>query len=93
MEEEMGLAQRAAAEGAGGMGQGMPSPQELAELLLQGITPQELQEAGVPVELIEQAIAIAKQMSQMPQETGMSGAMSMPVGQEGGLATKAAMGM
>jgi hypothetical protein len=93
MEEEMGLAQRAAAEGAGGIGQQMPSPEELAQLLLQGITPQELQEAGVPVELIQQAIQIAKQMSQMPPETGMSEAMAMPVGQEGGLATKAAMGM
>ena len=61
--EEQGLAQQAAAQGAGGMGQQLPSVQELAELLLQGITPEELVAAGVPMQLIEQAMAMAQQMA------------------------------
>ena len=61
--EEQGLAQQAAAQGAGGLGQQMPSVQELAELLLQGITPEELVAAGVPQQLVEQAVAMAQQMA------------------------------
>jgi hypothetical protein len=84
-EEEMGLAQKAAAEGTGGIGQQMPTVEELAQLLMQGITPEELAEAGVPTQLIEQAIALAKQMAQAPQQP-----QAVPTQ---GLAGKAAMGM
>jgi hypothetical protein len=84
-EEEMGLAQKAAAEGAGGIGQQMPTVEELAQLLMQGITPEELAAAGVPTQLIEQAIALAKQMAQAPQQP-----QAIPAQ---GLAGKAAMGM
>jgi hypothetical protein len=61
--EEQGLAQQAAAQGAGGMGQQMPTVEELAALLLQGITPEELVNAGVPQQLVEQAMAMAQQMA------------------------------
>ena len=61
--EEQGLAQQAAAQGAGGMGQQMPTVEELVELLLQGITPEELVNAGVPQQLVEQAMAMAQQMA------------------------------
>jgi hypothetical protein len=84
-EEEMGLAQKAAADGAGGMGQQMPTLEELVQLLMQGITPEELAEAGVPTQLIQQAIAMAQQMAQAPQQQ-----QALPAQ---GLAGKAAMGM
>jgi uncharacterized protein (DUF433 family) len=63
----------------------MPTVEEIAQLLMQGITPEELAEAGVPTQLIEQAIAMAKQMSQAPQQQQVAPAQ--------GLAGKAAMGM
>jgi hypothetical protein len=83
-EEEMGLAQKAAADGAGGLGQQMPTVEEIAQLLMQGITPEELAEAGVPTQLIEQAIALAKQMAQAPQQ------QQQPMGPTQGLAGKVA---
>jgi hypothetical protein len=61
--EEQGLAQQAAAQGAGGMGQQPVTVEELVELLLQGITPEELVNAGVPQQLVEQAMAMAQQMA------------------------------
>ena len=61
--EEQGLAQQAAAQGAGGLGQQMPSVEELVQLLMQGITPEELVQAGVPQQLVEQAVAMAQQMA------------------------------
>jgi hypothetical protein len=87
MEEEMGLAQKAAQQNSGAA----PAPitvEELAQLLMQGITPEELAAAGVPTQLIEQAIAMAQQMAQAPQQ-------QMGPTQEAaqGLAGKAAMGM
>jgi hypothetical protein len=88
-EDEMGLAQKAAAEGVGGMGQQMPTVEEIAQLLLQGITPEELAEAGVPTQLIEQAIAMAQQMAQAPQQQQQQ----QPAAPTQGLAGKAAMGM
>jgi hypothetical protein len=71
--EEQGLAQQAAAQGAGGMGQQMPTVEEIAALLAQGITPEELMAAGVPQQLIEQAMGMLQQMSQQgpTQQAGM----------------------
>lgn len=77
--EERGLAQQAAAQGTGGLGQQMPRAQEIAQLLLQGITPEELVAAGVPMQLIEQAIAIAQQMAAGGMEQqAQAGAMMGP---------------
>ncbi len=61
--EEQGLAQQAAAQGAGGIGQQPVTVEELVELLLQGITPEELVNAGVPQQLVEQAMAMAQQLA------------------------------
>lgn len=77
--DEMGLAQQAAAQGAGGLGQQMPSVEEIAALLQQGITPEELVAAGVPRQLIEQALAMLQQMVQQ-------GPTQQAAGMEQGLA-------
>ena len=61
--EEQGLAQQAASNGSGNLGQQQISVEELVELLLQGITPEELVQAGVPQQLVEQAMAMAQQMA------------------------------
>jgi hypothetical protein len=55
---------------------------------MQGITPEELAEAGVPTQLIQQAITMAQQMAQAPQQQ-----QQQPMGPTQGLAGKAAMGM
>lgn len=89
-EQEMGLAaQMGQASGNPNAGQ-MPSVEELAALLSQGITPQQLQEAGVPVELIKQAIAMLNQQAPAAPTQGAMGQGGMPMGDDG-LASQAAM--
>lgn len=77
--------------GPAAQGQQMPTVEEVAALLMQGVDPQELLNAGIPEELIMQAIAFLEQ--QMVAQQG--GAMqptpgpSTPAGQAmsgGGLA-------
>lgn len=74
----------------GGTGK-MPTVEEVAQLLMQGITPEELANAGVPVELIEQAIAMLKQQMAaqggQPQVAPAQGSMPMD---EQGLAMQSA---
>ena len=82
---QMGQQSGAPAAGSGGQ---MPSVVELAQLLLSGITPQQLVEAGVPQELVQQAMAMAKQMSQTA--AGPVGQGGVPMGDDG-LAAQAAM--
>lgn len=85
MGEEMGLAQTMANQGSGVPGGNqMPTPEEVASLLAQGITPEELQAAGIPLQLIEAAMALLQQ-SQAPQqgptmEPGLASAMAAPQG-------------
>ena len=93
-EQEMGLAaqmgQQSGAPQAGSGGQ-MPTVEELAQLLLSGITPQQLVEAGVPQQLVEEAMAMVQAMSQTA--AGPQGAMGqggMPMDDQG-LAAQAAM--
>lgn len=93
MGEEMGLAASYGAQmgqqsGNPNAGQ-MPSVEEIAALLAQGITPDELQAAGVPVELIKQAIAMLKQ--QAPMQGGSMGPSNVPMDEQG-LAALAGMG-
>jgi hypothetical protein len=54
------------------MGLEMPTVSELAELLLQGITPEELVNAGVPQQLVEQAMAMAQQGPTQAQAEGLA---------------------
>lgn len=91
MGEEMGLAAQMGQQSGNPNAGQMPSVEEIAALLSQGITPEELQAAGVPVELIKQAIAMLKQ-SQAPAAPvqGAMGQGGMPMGNDG-LAAQAAM--
>ena len=93
MGEEMGLAaqQYSAESGVPQEGTGMPTVDELMQLLINGITPQQLIEAGVPRQLVEQAIAMLNQ-SQAPAAPtqGAMGQGGVPMGDDG-LASQAAM--
>ena len=92
MGEEMGLAaQMGQQSGAPNAGSGQPiTVEELAALLAQGITPEELQAAGVPVELIKQAISMLNQQAPAAPTQGAMGQGGMPMGDDG-LASQAAM--
>jgi len=92
MEEDLGLAQEAAAQGSG-VSSAPVTVQEVMQYLMQGITPEQLVQAGVPVELIEQAIAMLQQ--QMAAQGGggqMPGTEPVPSANtnEQGLAVSAA---
>ena len=90
MEEEMqgGQAQQEAAMGAGAGGQEVMI-EEVIQLLMQGVQPQELVDAGVPVELIEQAIMIIEQQMQS-QQAPTQGGQGQGTGMGKGLAGKMA---
>ena len=64
-----GLAQQMAGPAAGGTNQ-MPTVEEIIQLLMEGATPEELVQAGIPQELIMQAIQILEQQlaQQAPQQ-------------------------
>ena len=75
--EEQGLAAQA------GQGQGqyaaMQAISQIVELLMQGVTPEELLRQGVPQELVMQAVEIMKaqqaqqqQMAPVPQDPGLA---------------------
>jgi hypothetical protein len=55
-----------AAPAAGAVGKGgiKVTVEEVVQLLMKGVQPQELVDAGVPLELIEKAVAIIKQQMQ-----------------------------
>ena len=80
-DDQQGLAQQAAAQGAGGAGQQMPTVQEIAQALMQGITPDQLIQAGIPQELVQQAVQLVQQAQQQQQAGGQ--------GQPQGLAQQA----
>jgi hypothetical protein len=70
----------------GGQQQGqMPTVEQIAQALMQGATPEQLLQAGVPRELIEQAIALLQQAmaeqqagGQPPQQGGAPAQPSQP---------------
>lgn len=81
--EEMGLAAQMGQEGPAGMGPGskmdpMVAVQEVAAMLQQGATPEELVAAGIPIEVVEAAIALLMEQGQV-QPQGPQG----PVGLAG----------
>ena len=55
------MEQGLAAQMAGPQGQQMPTVEEVAQLLMQGVDPQKLVEMGVPPELIMEAISMIEQ--------------------------------
>lgn len=84
------------AEQSAGMGQGAMQPkgpstamgvEEVAQLLMQGVEPEELLEQGIPAEVIQQAIQMlmqqAQQQSAQPAQTATGRQM------QGGLAQQA----
>lgn len=88
-EQEMGLAAQMGQQSGNPNAGQMPSVEEIAALLAQGITPEELQAAGVPVELIKEAMAMLNQQAPAPVQ-GAMGQGGMPMGDDG-LAAQAAM--
>ena len=88
-EQEMGLAAQMGQQSGNPNAGQMPSVAEIAALLAQGITPEELQAAGVPVELIKEAMAMLNQQAPAPVQ-GAMGQGGMPMGDDG-LAAQAAM--
>jgi len=88
MEPQAGLAGIGAQQGqAQGQGQGQISVEQVAQMLMQGVKPEELLAQGIPQAVIEQAIALlqaqvdqqqAQQPQQAPQE-GLAG-MQLPQG-------------
>jgi len=86
--EEMGLAGQIGQETPAGMGPGskmdpMVAINEVVAMLEQGMTPEELAEAGVPMEVIEAALDMLLQKNQAPQGDGLA-AMQMDQGMVAG---------
>ena len=82
-----GLAQQMAGAPAQEQAMQMPTVQEVAAMLAQGMDPEELVKAGVPKELIMEAISMLEQEMAMQQQ-------QVPMGQPGyGLARMQAGGM
>jgi hypothetical protein len=75
---EMGLAQAMGQGQGGGMGQG--KLQEIVAMLMQGTTPEELLQMGVPEQLIMQAMEIvAEETAEVPAENaGLANMMIKP---------------
>ena len=93
MNEELGLAaqQYSTESGVPQEGTGMPTVDELMQLLINGITPQQLIEAGVPRQLVEQAIAMLNQQAPAaPMQGGSMGPSNVPMDEQG-LAAQASM--
>lgn len=92
MGEEMGLAAQMGQQSGNPNAGQMPSVAEIAALLSQGITPEELQAAGVPVELIKQAIAMLNQQAPAAPAQGAMGQGGTPMDEQGLAMSSAMMG-
>lgn len=57
--------------------------QEVAQMLQQGVPPEELLKQGVPMEVIEQAVQMLMQMEQQAQGTQMDSRQQMQAPREG----------
>lgn len=79
MMQEQGLAGQAAMGGSGqGIGQGQAQMvQEVARALMQGATPEQLIQQGVPAEVIQMAIEMIKAKTEAPavpeEKAGLAG--------------------
>lgn len=80
-----GLAQQMAGQPASTGAQGMPTVEEIIALLMQGVTPEQLLQQGVPEELIVQAIQILQQ--QMANQEAVQQAPAEQQGLAGEMAT------
>ena len=80
-----GLAQQMTGAPVPQQQQGMPSIEQIIELLMQGMDPEELVSQGIPPELIMQAIEVleqqlAAQEGQAPQQAAPQGMPQQPQG-------------
>ena len=82
--EEQGLA----AQAGQGQDQAMMAIQQIVELLMQGVTPEELIQQGVPQELVMKAVEIVKAQQGQQQ----ADAQAMAPGQDPGLAQRMIQG-
>lgn len=74
-----GLAQQAMGQQEQQISQDMVK--QVAELLMQGMTPEELIQRGVPQEVVEMAMAlVSQQATQIPEESAGLAGMAMPSG-------------
>ena len=78
-----GLAQQMAGQPATQQPQRMPTVDQIIALLMQGVTPEQLLQQGVPEELIVQAIQILQQQmasqevaQRAPAEQGLASSMA-----------------
>jgi hypothetical protein len=76
-----GLAQSMASNAPQPQQGGMPTIEQIAELLLSGVDPEDLVEQGVPPELIMQAIELIEQ--QMAAEQGGQPVQAQPSAPQG----------
>jgi hypothetical protein len=69
-----GLAQQMAQPAAGQQPEGMPTIEQIIQMLMQGVDPEEMIQMGIPPELIMQAIEILEQQmaAQAQPEQGLA---------------------
>lgn len=82
MNEEQGLAGQA--QQGGQEEQAMAAVQQIVELLMQGVKPEELIQQGIPQELVMKAVEIVKAQQGQQQAS----AQAMAPGQDPGLAQR-----
>jgi hypothetical protein len=77
MQDSQGLAASMAQQAPQAGSQQMPTVEEVIKLLMEGVPPEELEQMGIPPELIMQAIQVLEQQmaqqqqgQQAPQEMG-----------------------
>lgn len=71
----------------GGPAAGAPEVEAIIELLIQGITPEELVKQGVPEELVMAAIQMLEEQTMQAEQGGQPGGEPMPVADASGLAS------
>lgn len=81
---EQGLAAQSIQQAPQQGGGQLPSVDEVVQLLMEGVAPEELEQQGIPPELIMQAIQIIEQQmsqqeQQAPQQPQMGGGLAQQV--------------
>jgi len=73
MDEQMGLSQRGMEQQPQ---QGEIAIEDVIKALMQGVSPEELIKAGVPAEMVQQAVQMIQQQQQQQQEAPAQGGLS-----------------
>ena len=86
MDEEIGLAQQAGGRQMGGQqDQMMQMVQEVARMLANGATPEELMQQGVPPEVIQAAMEMLSAQTPAPQVPAEQAGLANTVVSQGGM--------